>query len=389
MKKKKKSCSCNKQNNMYNKNVNYTKKQDVCEHKSTCNINPCETNPCECNTKKTECCVKSCIPDKTITPIECCKPTKCKTKIKEYPCPCEEECEIKCEDKCVDLSKRAEELFEKAMKYEKMAMCAFKEARQYEENARCLSQKSCNLLQSAKAADKGSKDANCSAQELIKKAEELCNKAKCLYKEASLVEKEAEENCQNAKCAYEKAENCNEQAKYLYNQALKYEEKALKCYKSAQEKIKEYGGKSKKCEELINKCNMKLNNYMEGEYDKCECKPMKKEMPSCECKPIKKHMTSCDDYKYEDCKGDYSYESCKYDDYCEEEIIQLVPEKKCGCTYINPMYDMTPMQYMGNMSTQYMTMETPYIMPCDEIQNINDMWNNYYMYIQKMIKSMN
>ena len=53
------------------------------------------------------------------------------------------------------------------------------------------------------------------------------------------------------------------------------------------------------------------------------------------------------------------------------------------------MYDMTPMQYMGNMSTQYMTMETPYIMPCDEIQNINDMWNNYYMYIQKMIKSMN
>ena len=50
---------------------------------------------------------------------------------------------------------------------------------------------------------------------------------------------------------------------------------------------------------------------------------------------------------------------------------------------------MTPMQYMGNMSNQYMTMETPYIMPFDDGDSMNDMWNNYYMYIQKMIQSMN
>ena len=52
------------------------------------------------------------------------------------------------------------------------------------------------------------------------------------------------------------------------------------------------------------------------------------------------------------------------------------------------MYDMTPMQYMGNMSNQYMTMETPYITTSDDLYNMNDMWNNYYMYIQKMIQSM-
>ena len=59
----------------------------------------------------------------------------------------------------------------------------------------------------AKEADKGSKNATCSAQELMNKAEELCCKAKCLYKEAKDLEQEAAENCQNAKCAYEKAEN--------------------------------------------------------------------------------------------------------------------------------------------------------------------------------------
>ncbi|MEI3234249.1 MAG: hypothetical protein V8S33_07540 [Intestinibacter bartlettii] len=80
-------------------------------------------------------------------------------------------------------------------------------------------------MQNAKEADKGSKNATCSAQELMNKAEELCCKAKCLYKEAKELEQEAAENCQNAKCAYEKAENYNAQAKYLYNQTLKYEQK--------------------------------------------------------------------------------------------------------------------------------------------------------------------
>ena len=103
MRKKKKSCSCNNQG---------------------CNLKKEETNECKCNYQvdKCECNVKSCIPDKTITPIESCKPTNCKTKIKEYICPFDEDCEIKCEDKCVDLAKKAEELFEKAMKYEKKAM---------------------------------------------------------------------------------------------------------------------------------------------------------------------------------------------------------------------------------------------------------------------------
>ena len=101
MKKKKKSCSFNNQGNACNKDMNYcTKKEEAPEYKCTCNVKPCE------------CDVKSCIPDKTITPIESCKPTKCKPKIKEYPCPCDQECEIKCEDKCTDLAKKAEELFD-------------------------------------------------------------------------------------------------------------------------------------------------------------------------------------------------------------------------------------------------------------------------------------
>lgn len=70
-------------------------------------------------------------------------------------------------------------------------------------------------------------------------------------------------------------------------------------------------------------------------------------------------------------------------------------EKDCGCqnqknySYIDPMYDMTPMQYMGNMPYQCLNMQTPYIMVYeDDVEDINDMWNNYYMYMQKIIKSM-
>ncbi len=390
MRKKKKSCGCNNQPTMYNnKNMNYCQKnEEVCEDK--CNY----TKPtCECNPK-------SCIPEKSINTIDSCKPTTCKPKIKEYTCPCEE-CEITCEDKCADLAEKAEELFNKAMKYEEKAKCALKEARELEQNAKCLSQKSCDLMQNAREADKGAKNATCSAQDLMNKAEELCHKAKCLYKEASALEKEAEENCQSAKCAYEKAESYNEQAKYLYNQTLKYEQKTLECYKNAEEKIKEFGGKSKKCQDLINKCSSKLDNCMtscvkpETTKKSCGCNVYdKKEMNSCGCKP-KKEAYECKNYDY----VDYGCQQC------DEEIIQLVPEKQqygyekntCGCmdqseyqySYVNPMYDMTPMQYMGNMSTQYMTMETPYIMTCDDVDNMNDMWNNYYMYIQKMIQSMN
>ena len=406
MRKKKKSCGCNNQGNMCNnKNMNYcSKKEDVCQ-------NNISQDKCNCTKPTTECNPKSCIPDKTISPINSCKPTKCKPKIKEYTCPCEE-CEIKCEDKCSDLAERAEELFNKAVKYEQKAMCALQDAKELEQNAKTLSQKSCNLMQNAKEADKGSKNASCSAQELMNKAEELCCKAKCLYKEAQELEQEAAENCQNAKCAYEKAENYNAQAKYLYNQTLKYEQKTLECYKTAEEKIKEMEAKSKKCEDLINKCNTKLNNCMNScvkpetaksscgcnmnekkEMNSCGCKP-KKQVNNCSCQP-KKEMYECNNYQY----IDYG---CKE---CDEEIIQLAPEQQdcsckkdtCGCmnqnesqySYVNPMYDMTPMQYMGNMSNQYMTMETPYIMTFDEMDSMNDMWNNYYMYIQKMIQSMN
>ena len=302
-----------------------------------------------------------------------------------------EDCEITCEDKCADLAQRAEELFNKAMKYEEKAKCALKEAKELEQNAKCLSQKSCNLMQNAKEADKGSKNATCSAQELMNKAEELCCKAKCLYKEAKDLEQEAAENCQNAKCAYEKAENYNAQAKYLYNQTLKYEQKTLECYKDAEEKIKEMGSKSKKCEDLINKCNSKLNNCMTS------CVQPEQTKKSCGCNIYdKKPVNNCG------CTSKAETYGCQS---CEEEIIQVAPEQQqntiqsnnCGCmceteyeySYVNPMYDMTPMQYMGNMSNQYMTMETPYIMPFDDGDSMNDMWNNYYMYIQKMIQSMN
>lgn len=409
MRKKKKSCGCNTQNNSCNtKNMNYcTKKEDVYQDKCSC-VKPSDkcgctkpmdkykynytkpTDKCSCTKPVTEYNPKSCIPNTNINSIDSCKPTKCKPKIKEYTCPCED-CEITCEDKCTDLAQRAEELFNKAMKYEEKAKCALKEAKELEQNAKCLSQKSCNLMQNAKEADKGSKNATCSAQELMNKAEELCCKAKCLYKEAKELEQEAAENCQNAKCAYEKAENYNAQAKYLYNQTLKYEQKTLECYKDAEEKIKEMGSKSKKCEDLINKCNSKLNNCMTS------CVQPEQTKKSCGCNIYdKKQVNNCG------CSSKAETYGCQS---CEEEIIQVAPEQQqntiqsnnCGCmceteyeySYVNPMYDMTPMQYMGNMSNQYMTMETPYIMPFDDGDSMNDMWNNYYMYIQKMIQSMN
>ena len=370
MKKKKKSC-------LYNNQGNVCKpiKKEVTSEK--CDFNMCK-KPCDLNIdKKCECNVKSCIPDTDIMPIESCKPTNCKKKIKEYVCPCECDLDIKCEDKCFDLSKRADELFEKAKKYEKKAMCNFEEARKLEDRAKLLSNKACNLLQSAKKADQSSQNANCSAQELMNEAQRLCCKAKELFNEAHCIENEAKEICENARNSYEKAENYKEQAKYLYNQALKCDEKALKCYKSVGEKIKEFEDKSKKCETLINKCNDKLN-YM----DKCN---------------TDYHMDKCNtNCKIDKCGTDYNmdYDNCYSS--CEEKIINLAPEKNCGCqnqcnySYIDPMYDMTPMQYMGNMPYQYLNMNTPYIMVYDdmEVEDMNDMWNNYYMYMQKIIKSM-
>ena len=193
----------------------------------------------------------------------------------------------------------------------------------------------------------------------------------------------------NTRAFIEAAECCRALAKY--NQALKYDEKALECYKTAGDKIKEYENKSKKCEDLINKCNSKLNNCMTS------CVQPEQTKKSCGCNIYdKKQVNNCG------CTSKAETYGCQS---CEEEIIQVAPEQQqntiqsnnCGCmceteyeySYVNPMYDMTPMQYMGNMSNQYMTMETPYIMPFDDGDSMNDMWNNYYMYIQKMIQSMN
>ena len=84
MRKKKKSCGCNNQGNVCSsKNMNYCpKKEDAYEDKYNCTKPTTEYTP------------KSCIPDKSVNAIDSCKPTKCKPKIKEYTCPCEE-CEIK------------------------------------------------------------------------------------------------------------------------------------------------------------------------------------------------------------------------------------------------------------------------------------------------------
>ena len=149
MRKKKKSCGCNTQNNSCNtKNMNYcTKKEDVYQDKCSC-VKPSDkcgctkpmdkynytkpTDKCSCTKPVTEYNPKSCIPNTNINSIDSCKPTKCKPKIKEYTCPCED-CEITCEDKCADLAQRAEELFNKAMKYEEKAKCALKEAKELEQ----------------------------------------------------------------------------------------------------------------------------------------------------------------------------------------------------------------------------------------------------------------
>ena len=83
-------------------------------------------------------------------------------------------------------------------------------------------------------------------------------------------------------------------------------------------------------------------------------------------------------------QSDYSEKSCG----CMEKSYNYMDQNECKYSYIDPIFDMTPMQYMGNMPSKYMTMDTPYIMTYEDVDNINDMWNNYYMYIQKMIKSM-
>lgn len=360
-KKKKQSCSC-------------TPQYEACKQ-----IEPVKTN------KKCEPC-KSCETVSECTPISSCKPchTEKKPMASYVECPCGDY-EITCVDKCVELAKKAEELFEKACKYEADATQTFNQAKECEKSAKLLSQKACNLLQNANKNENQAKNDECRAKELMQRAQELCEKAKALRKEAECIENNAKENCEKAKCLYEKAETYNDKAKCLYNQALKYDEKALECYKTAGDKIKEYEGKSKKCEEMLDKCGNKLqsceNNCISNQFTK----PMMNEemcmptmMPSCGCnKPSK---NTCETIVEKTCK-------------CDDEIIYIdtLNDNNCSCTnscstYVSPMYNMAPMQCMGNFTDKYPSLDNfnmnPYPSQYDE------MWMNYYMYMQQMMQQM-
>ncbi len=317
-------------------------------------------------------------------PISCCKPQYEKPIMHPsyVDCPCGDY-EITCVDKCVDLAKKAEELFEKACKYEVEATQTFNQATECEKSAKALSQKACNLLQNANKNENQAKHDEWKAKELMQKAHQLCEKAKSLKKEAECIERDARENCEKAKCLYEKAENYNEKAKCLYNQALKYDEKALECYKTAGDKIKEYESKSKKCEEMLDKCGMKLQNC-EGNCVSYKGNMDKKSSTSCGCYDEYCHdemevNQSCN--CYEDMKVDKPCDSYSYD-----EIIYVDMNNDCMCdssmTYVNPMYNMEPMQSMGLFTEKYPSLDdmNPYHGEYDE------MWMNYYMYMQQMMQ---
>ena len=47
---------------------------------------------------------------------------------------------------------------------------------------------------------KKSKAAKCKAEQLLEKSENLCQEAKCLYKQAEETQAQAQENCEQAKC---------------------------------------------------------------------------------------------------------------------------------------------------------------------------------------------
>ena len=355
------------------------KKKQPCSYAPQ--VEPCNTcapiNTCEpCKTIKSHDSCKSCEAVEECSPILSCKPcsTHKKTMDCYVECPCDNY-EITCVDKCVELAKKAEALFEKACKYEAEATNTFNQAKECEKSAKLLSQKACSLLQNANKCEDQSKANECKAKQLMQQAEELSQKAKCLSKEADNIEKEAKANCEKAKCLYEKAETCNEKAKALYNQALKFDEKALECYKTAGDKIKEYEKNSKKCEEMINKCDNKLK--------KCESNCVSKEtvmpdmgMTGCGCNK-ESAMNTCDKIV----QKSFS---------CDDEIIYIDATDVCSLgnecsSYVTPMYNMAPMQCMGNFTNKYPSLDqtmTPY-----ETEN-DDMWTNYYMYMQQMMKQM-
>lgn len=357
-KKKKQSCSCTPQNEACNvvEPVKTAKKCDVCK--------PYE-NEAEC------------------MPISSCKP--CPTEKKPMASYVETPCgnyEITCVDKCVDLAKKAEELFEKACQYEANAKQTFNQAQECEKSAKLLSQKACNLLQNANKNENQAKNDECKAKELMQRAQELCEKAKALKKEAECIEKSAQENCEKAKDLYEKAETYNDKAKCLYNQALKYDEKALECYKTAGDKIKEYESKSKKCEEMLNKCGSKLQgcekNCVSNQATQAQHTKVDNEMYMQSCGCNKNLKNTCENIVQQTCNGD-------------DEIIYVnmdndVNYQNSCATYVSPMYNMSPMQCMGNFHNKYPSLDNMNMYTCGN--EYDEMWMNYYMYMQHMMHQM-
>lgn len=312
---------------------------------------------------------ETCMPFKTLEMD--CKPTDiCKKTSKKYVNYGCDDCDMTFEDKCVKLAKIAEELFQKALEHEKEAIEANEQAKQCEKKAKTLAAKADKLLKNAKYNEDESKLADCTAKELMEKAQKLSEQAKCLYKEADKIESEAQCSCEKAKCLYEKCYEHNANAKELYNQAMKCDEKALVCYKSVGEKIKEYEMKSKKCEEMIEKCS--------GKIFECNGK-----IPQEESKMNSEYIY-CDMYLDYECENYNSIQS-KNKSYNKNEIVYVEESNLCP-TYVSPMYDMAPMQYMGGMYNQYPSLDMPYINPgmC-EYQEMNDMWMNYYMMMQNMM----
>ncbi|MEG0856537.1 MAG: hypothetical protein RSG52_08655 [Terrisporobacter sp.] len=355
--------------------------------KQSCSCTPqCDACKTECKPSKTEVsCKKECKPCEIVckpcettvecTPISGCKP--CPSQKLDYYCECPPDCEVTFCDECVDLAKKAEELFTKACKYEAQATDTYTQAMDCEKSAKLMSQKACNLLENSAKCENQSKYDECKAKQLMQQAEELAQRAKSLKKEACTIEKEAQSNCEKAKCLYEKAETTNEKAKCLYEQALKYDEKALQCYKTAGDKIKEYESKSKKCEEMMNKCDNKLNDC----HKNCVSAGISKKYV-----PVEKSYGGCGCATQKPSKSEKIVEkTCS----CEEEIIYVDMDNNCGCkpsSYVTPMYNLSPMQNMGNMQNKYPSLEDGCGCMMDEYSDMNEMWMNYYMYMQQMMQ---
>ena len=364
--------------------------------------NSCVVND-PCTTKKE---TKKCEPCKKQEPVCSCGP-------------CEDLCEIKFDDTCVKLAQEAEKLFQKALNCECLAVESFEEAKEYDNKAKALEDKARKLAKESQGNEAEAQKLRKQANELICKSDELCAKAKCLYKEAEAAGNEAEQYCQKAKCLYEQAQSENEKAKCLYSQAMNCDEKAMNCYKAAGEKIKEYESKSKKCEDMMKKCQSKLgecaNNmndcgnlgkscYIDlGIDEPCKCKPTygcdNKATTDCGCKSQVKNNCS-----YNKPEKEMNY-NCNYNYYtdktkttkpttkktnCEANDIFLIKEEETGL-YINPIYNMEPMQYMGDFSNKYPSMDYPYMdmgMCMNNqmgMEDMQDMWMNYYMMMQNMM----